>query len=316
MLKEYGGYIELDTYRQPMLHEGALALNCGRNCLAYLIEARQIRTILLPYLLCDSVIDLCHKYNVKINFYHIDRYFKPVHISLKDDEWLYIVNYYGQLDREYLSELKRIYDKVIIDNAQAYFEKPIEHTDTIYTCRKFFGVPDGGFLYTDAVSDADYQKDESFERMHYLLGRFERTASEFYSEYVSNNHMFSGEPVKLMSRLTENLLHGIDYDYVKDRRTENFRLYHDQFRKISKTELREIQGAFAYPLMTGNGKELRKTLRQKNIYIPLLWPNVINDCSGDSLEYLFAENILPLPCDQRYDSNDINFIIEAIIDSS
>ena len=45
-MKEYGGYIELDTYSLPMLHEGAKALNCGRNCLAYLIEARGIRKLL------------------------------------------------------------------------------------------------------------------------------------------------------------------------------------------------------------------------------------------------------------------------------
>lgn len=45
-MKEYGGYIELDTYRLPMLHEGAIYLNCGRNCLAYLIEARKIKKIM------------------------------------------------------------------------------------------------------------------------------------------------------------------------------------------------------------------------------------------------------------------------------
>ena len=42
-MKEYGGYIELDTYRLPMLHEGSIALNCGRNCLAYLIIAKRIK---------------------------------------------------------------------------------------------------------------------------------------------------------------------------------------------------------------------------------------------------------------------------------
>ena len=28
-MREIGGYIELDTYHLPMLHSGALALNCG-----------------------------------------------------------------------------------------------------------------------------------------------------------------------------------------------------------------------------------------------------------------------------------------------
>ena len=35
-MKEIGGYIEFDTYHLPMLHDEAIALNCGRNDLAYL----------------------------------------------------------------------------------------------------------------------------------------------------------------------------------------------------------------------------------------------------------------------------------------
>ena len=142
-MKEYGGYIELDTYRLPMLHNGAKALNCGRNCLAYLIKARNIKKLLLPYFMCDSVFDLCRKYSVELRFYHINEKFMPEQIQLEDDEWLYVMNYYGQLTQDYLCGLKKEYDRVIIDNAQAYFDEPIENTDTLYTCRKFFGVADG-----------------------------------------------------------------------------------------------------------------------------------------------------------------------------
>ena len=60
-MKEIGGYFELDRYRLPMLHEEALALNCGRNCLSYLIEARNIKKILLPYFMCNVVSDTCKK---------------------------------------------------------------------------------------------------------------------------------------------------------------------------------------------------------------------------------------------------------------
>lgn len=43
-MKEIGGYIELDTCRHAMLHEDAILLNCGRNALAYLLEARGIKS--------------------------------------------------------------------------------------------------------------------------------------------------------------------------------------------------------------------------------------------------------------------------------
>lgn len=70
-MKEYGGYIELDTYRLPMLHSKAIALNCGRSCLAYIIEAKNIKRISLPFFMCDSVFELCKKYDVEMSFYHL-----------------------------------------------------------------------------------------------------------------------------------------------------------------------------------------------------------------------------------------------------
>ena len=60
-MKEIGGYIELDTYTGAMLHEKAIALNCGRGALEYLCEAKMIRKLYLPYFLCESVTNLCKK---------------------------------------------------------------------------------------------------------------------------------------------------------------------------------------------------------------------------------------------------------------
>ena len=311
-MREYGGYIELDTYRLPMLHKGAIALNCGRNCLAYLFGTRKIRKLKLPYYMCDSVFNLCRKYGVEMSFYHVNDSFYPEDIKLSDDEWLYVMNYYGQLERGQLGKIKTKYKKVIIDNAQAYFDEPLEDTDTLYTCRKFFGVPDGAFLYTDSISEEEYPTDESFERMRFLLGRYERNASEFYQEYSANDHMFADEPILKISKLTNNLLHGIDYEFVKQRRTENFETYSNQLNVMNKLKLRVPKGAFAYPLLVEKGSELRKALQQRKIYISLLWPNVVSDGGADSFERFAAENILPLPCDQRYSKEDINYIIQEI----
>ena len=311
-MKEYGGYIELDRYRLPMLHEGAVALNCGRNALAYLIKARNIKKIKVPYFLCDSILEVCRKYSAEMSFYHINENFMPENLSLSDGEWLYLINYYGQLDSQYIKELKNKYGRVIVDNAQAYFEMPIPEIDTLYTCRKFFGVADGAFLYTDKLLEEELPKDESFDRMRFLLGRFERTASEFYSENMANNRLFSSEPIKKMSKLTDNLLHAIDYEFVKKRRTGNFASYHTQLGKINQLKLRKIEGAFAYPLLVENGAEIRKKLQQQRIYIPTLWPNVLREIDNNSLEYKFAENILPLPVDQRYSEDDINELSSRI----
>ena len=311
-MKEIGGYIELDKYSLPMLHEGAVALNCGRNCLAYIIRSRKIKAIALPYLLCDSVIDLCEKDNVRVKFYHIDENFLPADVELCVDEWLYLVNFYGQLDNGQIAEIKDIYERVIVDNAQAYFAKPLENTDTIYTCRKFFGVADGAFLYTDNKLECEFPMDKSYERMDFLLGRFEGTASDFYSEYTENNRLFKNEPIKEMSKLTDNLLRGIDYENVKNKRTENYNYLFDALAGINKLKLKRAEGAFAYPLWLQNGAEVRKALQKDKIYIPTLWPNVFKEQWEGFMEYEFAKNILPIPVDQRYNTDDMEYILQLL----
>lgn len=311
-MKEIGGYIELDIFRGKMLHENTKHLNCGRTALMYLIESKNIRKIWMPYFLCNSVSDVCKRCGIEIKYYHIGYDFKIEDIKIYDDEWLYIVNYYGQLSDEYILSLKEKYNHVILDNAQAYFAMPLKNIDTIYTCRKFFGVPDGAVLYTDADINRNIPVDESFERIHYILGRYERTAGEFYKESSENNAFFKNESIKQMSKLTENILHGVDYDYIEKCRTDNFEYLNEQLSEMNMLDVKNVKGAFMYPLMVKNAGDIRKKLAEKKIFIPVLWPNVLKEMPEDSVEYRLSNEIMPLPCDQRYGLEDMKFLKEEI----
>ena len=173
-------------------------------------------------------------------------------------------------------------------------------------------MTDGAILYTDQQIEI-LEQDESFERMHFILGRYERSAGEFYQEYVDNNHFLQKEPIKRMSKLTENLLHGIDYDDTRRKRTENFAYLHERLENTNKLKLVVPNGAFMYPYYVENGFELRKKLQAEKIFIPTLWPAVFNRCNQNELEYQMANNILPIPVDQRYGIEDMNYIIKIIL---
>lgn len=312
-MKEYGGYIELETFQGNMIHDNAIALNCGRAALEYLCKIKKAQKLYLPYFLCSSVPNLCKKIGVEYNCYHINENFEPIfNQTLGKDEWLYIVNFYGQLDNNYLTAWKQKCGRVIVDNAQSYFQMPAEGVDTLYTCRKYFGVADGAFLYTDTKLNRDIPQDESFERMHFLLGRYERSANEFYNEYVANNKLFATEPVKRMSRLTENLLRGIDYESVAKKRQDNFEFLDEELGNLNELKLKSVYGAFMYPLLIRNGVAVRKKLQKEKIYIPTLWPNVLEEYPKDSLEYHYAADILPIPVDQRYGIEDMKYLVEVI----
>lgn len=311
MMREIGGYIEFEHYQGKMLHEDAIALNCGRNCLAYLFKSRGIKKLKVPYFICNSIFNVCDREGVEKVYYHIGTDFKPTpDLTLESDEWLYLVNLYGQLSNDEIQGYVDKFGRVIVDQANDYFTGPLPSVDTFYTCRKWFGVADGAFLYTDEALAEEFPQDESYDRMEFLLGRFERTANEFYAGYNVNNEFFIDQPIKRMSKLTRNLLHGIDYEFVEKRRKENFEFLQKHLGKRNKLQLRSA--AFMYPFMIDGGAMLRKKLQAEKIYIPTLWPTVFEVAESASLENQMAENILPLPIDQRYGIEEMEYMIKKI----
>lgn len=310
--KEIGGYLELERFLGPLFHDKALALSSGRACLAYLIEQRHIDKMLLPDLLCDVVGQVCATYGVQVQNYAVGPDLRPENMPQPGrDEWLYLVNYYGQLTQDEISEYAAHCPRLIVDNAHAYFASALPGVDTLYTCRKFLGVSDGGFLYTDARGRWLAQ-DESHGRMDFVLGRFERPAEEFFPEAQRNNTDLTVFP-RRMSLLTENLLRAVDYERVKNARTENYNRLHAALGNANELKLQPVEGAYAYPLLLEDGERIRQKLIQQKIFVPTLWPNVLTDpAAGDTARRL-AREILPLPCDQRYGLWEMDAVITAVL---
>lgn len=149
--------------------------------------------------------------------------------------------------------------------------------------------------------------------MNFLLGRYERTASEFYDEYSKNNKFFLNEAIKKMSKLTLNILYGLDYKLIEERRTKNFEYLYNFFKNINKCNLLIPSGAYMYPLYMENGSKIRKELQKKKIYIPTLWPAVFDICKENELEYSMAKDILSLPVDQRYMIDDMKYVVSEVM---
>ena len=72
-MREFGGYIEIEHYKGNEYHTECLALNNGRNCLRYLIRTRRIRKIMLPYLQCRVIEEVCRREGVQIQWYDLIR---------------------------------------------------------------------------------------------------------------------------------------------------------------------------------------------------------------------------------------------------
>jgi len=310
-MKEIGGYFGLEKNTGKEYHEGLFAVNSGRNALVYLLKLHHIRKLYIPYFLCDSVSNICEREGCPVEYYSINPDFTPkFDRDIEEGEWLYVVNYYGQISNETVKRMKKRWKSLIVDNVQAFFQKPLPGIDTVYSCRKFFGVPDGGYVAADAALDTPLTPDISKDRMKHILGRFEERASDYYMDFKTNDLAFQTLPLKGMSLLTHNLLSGIDYGSACKKRNQNYRQLHSALKSQNKLSLTEPIGPYCYPFYCENGMELKRKLAEKKIYVATLWPNVL-DLDG-TLEKDYAENILPLPCDQRYGEEDMERIIQEI----
>ena len=312
-IKEIGGYFGLEHLVSKEYYSGLVAVNNARCALLYILKAKQYKKVFLPFFLCDSVRLLLEREAIPYCEYRVDRSFLPIlKQDIEVDEVVYIVNYYGLLSSSQLCALKQKYRNIIVDNAQAFFTKPITGIDTIYSCRKFFGVPDGGYVYTDVELNEDIPVDVSMNRMKHILGRFEgKSASDYYEDFNNNDESFKEIELRRMSKLTHNILGAVDYERAKARREQNFKTLAKSLGNLNSLQIHCPEGPYAYPFYTKNGMMLKKALTKEKIYVATLWPNVFE--TGLDTEIDLTENILPLPCDQRYSEDDMMRVADTII---
>jgi len=311
--KEIGGYFELEEFSGNHYHRDCIKLNTARNSLIHYLKLMNIKKIYLPYFLCDTVRMACKKNGVEYLFYRINSEWLPEdNFILDSDAYILLVNYYGQISHDSIEFLLNKYNRVIIDNTQAFFQKQYMNVPTIYSCRKFLGVPDGSYLCADITCDENLITDRSFNRITHLVGRYEYNASLYYDEFKNVDSSFVDEEVKRMSRFTNNILKAIDYDEIIAKRNANYQVLKQALDHSNKLNLKDNIGPFAYPYYSSIGMILKKELAKLNIYIPTLWPDLPAETPNDALGMDLSSNILPLPCDQRYDGADMSRIINAI----
>ena len=308
--KAIGGYFELELPCNQEIHSKAIALNSGRFCLEYLLRCCKYNKVYVPYFTCDTAVEPIIKLGIPYEFYHIDKAYRIIDdIKLAEDEALLYTNYWG-LQNEYCEILAAKYGKqLILDYTQAFFSNPISGIDTFYSCRKYFGVPDGGYLYTDAIADFEVEQDESYLRMDSLIKRIDLSPEAGYEDFHRVSALFHDMPIRRMSKLTQRLMHSIDYERVAQQRIDNYNKLRDA---LDGRELKYGEVPMIFPYESAEGQELRKHLIANKIFVAKYWPNVDEWTQEYFVERRMANHILPLPIDQRYDKEDMNRIINLI----
>ncbi|RPD46905.1 hypothetical protein DNI29_12140 [Hymenobacter sediminis] len=315
-MKAIGGFFELELPNQPAgsYHPAAMPLSTGRACFSAILEVEQPRRVYVPYYTCDSLLAPLQERGIEYTFYALDAHLEiqspPV---LQAGELLVYINYFG-VKQVYARQLRAHWGKqLILDNTHAFFSREDPAQGWAYnSVRKFFGVPDGAYLYgpyfgapaaNDTISVAHL--------VDRLLGKQSQAYTEFaeYEERIDN-------AVRGMSIVSEKLLSAVDYQACIQRRQQNFTQYHHAFAQMNTLPIEwaglENTPAFCYPLLLP--QELDRTeLFSQSIFVPWLWRETLTRSSaGYETEKLITQNLLPLPVDHRYSQPEVMQVIEAV----
>lgn len=312
---EIGGYFGLEPLSgkaHDLCYEGPYWPNSARNALVLLANAREYEKIYIPKYLCESVPNVLKREHIDFEYYDIGENLRPrFEKTLKRGECVYIVNYFGTLSKDEIKAYKGKYGKIIVDNVQCFFEAPVNGVDTVFSCRKFFGVPDGAYISTDADIEDVPVKDTALADVPYLTGRLRDGAEAHYGEFKAHDKALADEEPMTASMITINMLGRIDYESVREKREKNYKFLENKLSGINKLSVTMPKGPYCYPFYAENAASVRKELAKNKIYVPTLWQNVIDSFPG-TLEADLAEKILPLPCDQRLEEADMVKIVNAL----
>ena len=315
-----GGYFELADYEEGLFpHQEGILLNTGRNALEYILRSiGSVQGIYLPYYTCEVVLEPLKKLQIPWTYYHINERFEIVdEIHPKQGEYIIANNYFGIKDRYIQAVAEKYGDHLIVDCAQALFAKPIPGIKCFYSPRKFVGVADGGIAYLGSLSGEKVMVSEtdcSSSHDSHLLKRKVSGPEAGFADFQENEKRLDNQSIRLMSDTTKRILYHIDYDQVITKRRANFACLHEALKDHNLIQLPELNSfacPMVYPYMTTKDRELRKELIEHKVFVAKYWHNV-HQLADYEVEYVLANQVMPIPCDQRYGDEEMCRIIEII----
>ncbi|MEG1865345.1 MAG: hypothetical protein RR331_00520 [Bacteroides sp.] len=317
-MKSIGGYFELEIRRGVHYHENAIRLCTARNCFEYILLARQYLKVYIPRYTCSVMLEPLKKNKIEYEFYSLDTFLNPVFEKKIDKKEAFLYTNYFGLKQQTVIDLANNIHNLIIDNAQAFFASPVKGIDTFYSARKFFGVPDGAYLYTNVFLLENFPVFNPLNSCRYLLGRMTNTAEEYFSAFQKSESFFVDLPIHKMSVISERILSSLDYPSIAYKRQFNYNLMYYSLNKFNvfHFDISDFCSSvpMVYPFFTDNNL-LREQLLLKHIYVPQYWPNVQNWSSESEFEFKLSQCLIPLPIDQRYGAEEMNFISKEIMNN-
>jgi len=312
-IKAIGGYFSIQLPLTEEYYPSLIKLNAGRNALEYILRVNRFSAIYIPYFTCDTILEPINKLAIPYHFYTVDKNLDPIFdFEPEPNECFLYTNYFG-IKQQTIKNLANMSINLIVDNSQAFFSKPLVSIPTFYSCRKFFGVPDGSYLQSDIISSSKFERDISSPKMSHLLISIDQDIEKGFEIFKKNNDLLSNNPIRKMSHLTQRLLQSIDYEECKAIRNRNFKFLNDTLGDKNLLEITNHfhEGPLCYPFLTDK-LNIKKKMIAKRVFIPVYWPNVFKWTTEKMFENYLADHLVALPIDHRFNEDDMNRLLNYL----
>lgn len=333
---------EADGFNKVYLKSGRNAFKAICN---HISKTTKDKKVLFPAYHCETESDPWYEAGWEVTYYPIEKNFTvdcfKLHklIAETSPTVLVIQSYFGfeSLDDECDKFLKSLKSKgiIIIEDITQSVLSDIKHECADYyvaSFRKFFAIPDGGVLISKSVVNIDdiNQSDPNLTlsavqayslKKEYFETKERDVKEKFRKEYVYLNSLISvNDTLCAMSDFSKKILKSIDRENIGNKRRRNFKLLAKGLKEvesveITRNDLCDNTVPLFLPVLMGSSEErddLQAFLAKHDIYCPIIWkmPPKITNCPIESKE--IYSRILCFPIDQRYDTDDMQRVIETI----
>lgn len=345
-VKEYGSEFPLNnkysTIQKAFSVDGftnSIYFRSGRDAIGFIAkEYRESKRVLMPSYSCKSMVQPFINNDYQIIYYKLTSDFQvditDIYKKLDDNTILLYIDYFGKDIglKSYIGEMRDLYSNIIIieDRTHDLFSEK-QYSDLpdyiVSSLRKWLALPDGGILFSNHnIHVSELSNDCYFFKMrmhgmkikHQYLLNGNILLKDEYRRMLSNAENYLDRQTEILGITnTSKTLFECCFDNIKENRNENYRYLYDIFYKSNKLDYLLFnyipKCPIYFPIITNNRNEVQKRLAENSIYCPVIWPITDEAREVCSISYNISEHILSIPCDQRYNHGDMEYVGEIIL---
>lgn len=301
----------------------------ARSGLWVVVQSLRPDKVWLPSFLCDALVEVLPPWQV--SYYPVNAKLKVATSAwlgeVSKNDLIVVIDYFGfPADVSLVNQAKERQAWVLEDASQALLTRNVDGGAdfVLYSPRKFLGVPDGGILSCAPhrpLPEIELQPAPSawwlralaaaLKRRDFDRGAGDRSWFSLFQETEAHQPVGSYRISEFSQALLE---HAFDYSAITTQRRANYlRLLEYLHPWALFPYLPDGVTPLGFPVCVDGRDQVRARLFAHEIYPPIHWPVPASVPAEYQDPRRLASKIMTIPCDQRYNIEDMDEVIKNFV---